>query len=57
MKKGRAKLAYRFTFGEKKRYDFTPRAALDPSYLRGLSGPEKCFGDDEIPFTWEFDAH
>ena len=57
MKKGRAKLAYRFTFGDKKDKTLHHVQRTDPSYLRWLFGPENCFEDDESPFTWEFDAH
>ena len=57
MKKGRAKLAYRFTFGDKKDKTLHHVQRTDPSYLRWLFGPENCFEDDESPFTWECDAH
>ena len=55
MKKGRAKLAYRFTFGDKKDKTLHHVQRTDPSYLRWLFGPENCFEDDESPFTWEFE--
>jgi len=57
MKKGRAKLAYRFTFGDKKDKTLHHVQRTDPFYLRWLFGPENCFEDDESPFTWECDAH
>ena len=57
LRKGRPKLAYRFTFGDKVGKTLHDVQRTDPSYLRWLFGPENCFEDDESPFMWDFDAH
>ena len=57
LRKGRPKLAYRFTFGDKEGKTLHDVQRTDPSYLRWLFGPENCFDDDESPFMWDFHAH